>query len=79
MPNRKIDIIEKLTAFQGYFRIDRYRLRHETFAGGMSEEITREVFERDHAASALPDDPIRDEIVLLEQFRAGALAAGREP
>ncbi len=79
MPNRKIDIIEKLTAFQGYFRVDRYRLRHETFAGGMSEEITREVFERDHAASALPDDPIRDEIVLLEQFRAGALAAGREP
>jgi len=79
MTNRKIDVVEKLTAFQGYFRVDRYRLHHETFAGGMSEEVTREVFERGHAASALPYDPIRDEIVLLEQFRVGALAAGREP
>jgi ADP-ribose pyrophosphatase len=54
-------------------------LRHETFAGGMSAEITREVFERGHAAAALPYDPVRDEIVLLEQFRVGAYTAGREP
>lgn len=79
MPPTKIDIIEKSAAFQGYFRIDRYRLRHETFAGGMSEEITREIFERGHAASALPYDPIRDEIVLLEQFRVGAHAGGFYP
>jgi len=79
MSSRRIEILDKTTAFQGYFRIDRYRLHHETFAGGMSPEITREVFERGHAAAALPYDPIRDEIVLLEQFRIGAHAAGREP
>lgn len=79
MAPRKIEIIDKETAFQGYFRIDRYRLRHETFAGGMSGEITREVFERGHAASALPYDPARDEIVLLEQFRVGAHAGGFDP
>lgn len=79
MPSRKIEISEKTTAFQGYFRIDRYRLRHETFAGAMSAEMTREVFERGHAAAALPYDPVRDEIVLLEQFRIGAHAAGRDP
>lgn len=79
MAPRKIEIIDKETAFQGYFRIDRYRLRHETFAGGMSQEITREIFERGHAASALPYDPVRDEIVLLEQFRIGAHAGGLDP
>jgi ADP-ribose pyrophosphatase len=76
---QKLDIIDKERAFQGYFRIDRYRLRHETFAGGMSDEITREIFERGHAASALPYDPVRDEIVLLEQFRVGAHAGGFHP
>lgn len=79
MTSRHVELIGKATLFQGYFRVDRYTLRHETFAGGMSEEIAREVFERGHAAAALPYDPVRDEIVLLEQFRVGALAAGWEP
>ena len=79
MTSRKVDILERVTAFQGYFRVDRYRLRHETFDGGMSAEITREIFERGHAAAALTYDPVRDEVVLLEQFRVGAHAAGREP
>jgi ADP-ribose pyrophosphatase len=79
MTSRKVDILERVTAFQGHFRVDRYRLRHETFDGGMSAEITREIFERGHAAAALPYDPVRDEVVLLEQFRVGAHAAGREP
>jgi ADP-ribose pyrophosphatase len=61
MTSRKVDILERVTAFQGYFRVDRYRLRHETFDGGMSAEITREIFERGHAAAALPYDPVRDE------------------
>ena len=79
MTLRKVDILKRVTAFQGYFQVDRYRLRHETFDGGMSAEITREIFERGHAAATLPYDPVRDEVVLLEQFRVGADAAGREP
>jgi ADP-ribose pyrophosphatase len=79
MSQRKIDIIEQTTSFQGYFRIDRYRLRHSLHAGGMSAEITREVFERGHAVAVLPFDPVRDELVLIEQFRIGAHAAGRAP
>ncbi len=78
MNQRKIDIIEKTTPFQGYFRIDRYRLRHSLHAGGMSAEITREVFERGHAVAVLPFDPVRDELVLIEQFRIGAHAAGQD-
>lgn len=71
-----IDIIERRRAFEGYFRIDEYRLRHGKFAGGMSGEIKREVFERGHAAALLPYDPERDLFVLCQQFRIGAHAGG---
>jgi ADP-ribose pyrophosphatase len=73
------EIIDKSTAFQGYFRIDRYRFRHRLFRGGWSGEVVREVFERGHAVGVLPYDPERDSVVLIEQFRIGAVAAGQPP
>lgn len=69
-------ILEHDSVYQGYFRVDRYRLRHTLFEGGWSETIQREVFERGHAVAVLPYDPVRDTVVLIEQFRIGALAAG---
>ncbi|MCY4499141.1 MAG: NUDIX domain-containing protein [Rhodospirillaceae bacterium] len=77
--HRDVEVIARDTVFQGTFRVDRYRLKHRTFAGGWSEELSREVFERKHAAALLPYDPVRDEVVLIGQFRAGAYAAGRDP
>jgi ADP-ribose pyrophosphatase len=74
-----VEIIESDTPFQGYFRIDRYRLRHRRHDGGWSGEIRREIFERGDAVAVVPYDPVRDEVVLLEQFRIGALAAGKAP
>ncbi len=79
MTERKIEILEKTAVFEGYFRIDRYRLRHSLHDGGMSREIVREVFERGHAAAVLPFDQVRDEVVMIEQFRIGAHAAGQDP
>ena len=79
MNENDIEILDKETAFQGYFRIDRYRLRHRLFAGGWSEAITREVFERGHVVGVLPYDPIEDRVVLIEQFRIGAYAAEFSP
>ncbi len=40
------EIIERTTPFQGYFRIDKYKLRHRCFDGGWTEPFWREVFER---------------------------------
>lgn len=76
---RRVDLIRRATPFQGYFRIDRYAVRHSLFAGGMTGDVVREVFERGHAAAVLPYDPDCDSIVLIEQFRIGAYAAGRDP
>ncbi|MGH6927239.1 MAG: NUDIX domain-containing protein [Dongiaceae bacterium] len=75
MDHADFEIIEKSTAYQGYFRIDRYRFRHRQFAGGWSGEIKREVFERGHAVGVLAYDPERDAVILIEQFRIGAVAA----
>ena len=74
-----VEIIEKTTPFQGYFRIDRYTLRHRRHDGGWTMPMTREIFERGHAVSVLLYDPVRDEVGLIEQFRPGALAAGWHP
>ena len=76
MTDRDFQLIEKTTPFQGYFRIDLYRFRHRLFAGGWSGEVRREVFERGHAVVVLPYDPERDAVVMIEQFRIGAAAAG---
>lgn len=74
-----VEIIAHEIAYQGYFRIDRYRLRHRLFGGGTSPEIRREVFQRGHAVAAILYDPDCDSVVLIEQFRVGALAAGYRP
>lgn len=72
-----VQLVKLETPFQGYFRIDRYHLRHALFEGGMSGEMSREVFERGHAATILLYDPDREKLVLIEQFRIGAYAAVR--
>lgn len=79
MPRDDVEIFQTETVWKGYFRMDRLRLRHRLFAGGWGPAITREVFERGHAAALLPYDPVRDEVVLIEQFRVGSLTAGAEP
>ena len=79
MDRDDIEVIDKETAYQGHFRIDRYRLRHRKFDGGWSAELKREMFERGHAVAAVLYDPDREEVVLVEQFRMGAMSAAETP
>jgi ADP-ribose pyrophosphatase len=69
----KFNIIQTETLTDGFLPVKRYRLRHSLFAGGDSQELVRERVEGYRAASLLPYDPIRDEVVLVEQFRIGAI------
>ena len=41
--------------------------------------MVREIFERGHAAAVLPYNPQTDELVLIEQFRPGAMIENRSP
>ena len=74
-----LEILGRESPFRDFFGIDRYRLRHRRFAGGWSQEITREVFIHGPTVAVLPYDPTRDSVVMIEQLRVGPLGHGREP
>lgn len=74
-----VEIIARETLYRGFFSLERYRFRHRLFNGGMSGEVTREIFERGHAAVLLPYDPKRDEVVLIEQIRIAAYDTSPTP
>jgi len=74
-----VEIVSKNTVFQGYFRMDEYRLHFKLFEGGWSDEVIREVFKRGQVAAVLPYDPLLKKVVLLEQFRIGAIKDERSP
>lgn len=65
--------------FNKYFSLDEYSLSHELFAGGYSETFTREIFERGSVVALLPYDPVLRKVVLIEQFRAGAIHDENSP
>lgn len=73
----KFDILNQQNLYQGFFRVDAYEFRHELFAGGWSDKVRREVFERRNAVAVLLHDPVADTLLMVEQFRPGA--ALRDP
>ncbi|MBT3359465.1 MAG: NUDIX domain-containing protein [Rhodospirillales bacterium] len=79
MNKKDVEIIEKEQPFKGYFRIDRYTVRHKLFEGGWSGPVSRECLERGHAVTALLYDADLDFLVFVEQFRIGAHAAHDSP
>ena len=74
-----VKILNDEVVFQGYFRIRKLTLSHRLYQGGWGEPVTREIFERGHASVLIPYDPVRDEVVLIEQFRPGTLETSNHP
>ena len=62
-----------VTRYQGFFKINEYALQHRQYSGEQSKVFTREIFERGDAVVVLPYDVKRDKVLLIEQFRPGAL------
>jgi len=75
--NYHYEILETEPVYRGFLKLNRYRLRHELYLGGESETLVRERLEGLRAASVLLYDPRLDQVVLVEQFRIGAVE--REP
>lgn len=66
------EIKKEQSAYNGFFTINRYSLRHRLFAGGWSGIVERELFERGNAAGVLLYDVALDQVGVIEQFRIGA-------
>jgi ADP-ribose pyrophosphatase len=74
-----VEILRRDTVYRGYLSVEKWQVRHRSFAGGWSAPVQREVVERGQAVGVLPYDPARDEVLLIEQFRPGAYGAGMNP
>lgn len=67
-----IEILNEETLYSGFFKLKRIQFRHKLFAGGMSGVVTRELLVKGAASAVIAYDPLRDEVVLVEQVRIGA-------
>lgn len=73
---KKFKIEAEIDAYSGFFKLKKISLRHTLFNGGWTQTIQRELFHRNNCVGVLLYDPIRDEVVLIEQIRMGALFVG---
>lgn len=62
------------SAYAKYFAVEEHRLRHRRYDGTMSREVERAVLVTGDAVAVLPFDPVRQTVLLIEQFRPGARA-----
>lgn len=69
----QVEIVASEVMSEGFLKHRRFRLRHSLFEGGDSPELSRELVESYRAASVMLYDPDLDRVVLIEQFRVGAL------
>ena len=74
-----VEVTTQETVFQGYFRMDALTLRHKRFDGSWTNNIRRELFQRGDAVAVLPWDVKEDRVVLIEQFRPGAIRGSDSP
>jgi ADP-ribose pyrophosphatase len=67
------------TPWNGRFPLQVITFRQRRFDGTMSGVRRWEMWRRGRAAAVLPYDPQTDRVVLIEQFRLPAFAAGLDP
>lgn len=74
----RVDIHAKTTPYSDFFKLDDYHLSAQTFepGGAMSAPMRRAVFVAMDAALVLPYDPVRDRVLVVEQFRMGPFGRG---
>lgn len=78
-PHPDLQLISDDSVWNGRFPLHLVRFRNRRFDGAWSGTRTWELWHRGRAAAILPYDPVQDALVLTEQFRLPALAAGVEP
>lgn len=71
--NYQYELVESDPVYRGFLKINRYLLKHDLYMGGESVPLMRERLEQLRAVSVLLYDPRLDSVVLVEQFRIGAV------
>ena len=76
MTRADVDLIDSQTPYIDYFAVETQRLRFRKFSGDMGPEVHYGSFVATDAALVLPYDPVRDRVMLVEQFRMGPQVRG---
>ena len=79
MTDTDVKIIEKKSVHNGFCHIEHYTMQHRTFGGKWTSVYDRELMIKPKVAAALPYDPQHDKVLLIEQFRVGALGQVQNP
>lgn len=66
-----IQLQQREQPFAGFFSVEAWQLSHRKFDGSFTPEIRREGFIMGDAVVVLPWDPVRDRVLVIEQFRLG--------
>ena len=74
-----VEILSQKNCYTGFLNIELLRLKHRLFEGGWSEVLQRELLIKDEAVGILLFDSCRDEVVMVRQFRVGALENPASP
>jgi len=74
-----VEVIACEPLYKGFFKCNKYTLKHKLFSGEWSAPIHREFFERGKAAGLLAYDVAKDKVILVEQFRFGAMQGENSP
>ena len=74
----KFKIINKKNIYSGFFKMNKYTLKYKKYDNSWTGEIERELFGGAQVAAVLPYDPVKKEIVLIQQFRPGTISKNSE-
>ncbi len=70
---KSLTLHAEVPLYKGFFEFVELKVSHSLFHGGDSEILSREVFNRNQAVLVLLYDLANSVVVLVEQFRAGAV------
>ncbi len=74
-----VEVLATKTLHSGFLKLEEIELRHQLYAGGWSTLMRRELLSKAQAVGVLLFDPCRDQVVLVRQFRIGALSYANSP
>jgi len=74
--SRDVEIAAHKRAYVNFFAMEEMDLKFRRYDGSMSPVVNRGVALVGRASVVLPYDPLRDQVLLVEQFRAATFIAG---
>jgi len=72
------EVLERELVYDGFTSLEKLSLSHACYLGG-SQQVSRELLVRQNAVAVLLYDPMKDAVVLVEQFRVGAIYDEKGP